>query len=58
MFEYNLTNNLPCPTPKMYHYTNLLQIIATRMPMSIILPNTVEILGGGYKYMHKKCRSI
>jgi hypothetical protein len=34
------------PTPKMYHYTNLLQMTATRMPMSTILPNTVEIGGG------------
>jgi len=45
MFEYNLTNNMPCPTPKMYNYTNLLQMIATRMPMSTVLPNTVEIGG-------------
>ena len=43
MFEYNLTNNMPCPTPKMNDYTNLLQMTATRMQMSTILPNTVQI---------------
>jgi hypothetical protein len=47
MFEYNLTNNMPCPTTKIYHYTNLLQMKATRMQMSTILPNTDEIGGGG-----------
>lgn len=45
MFEFNLTNNMPCLAPKMNHYTNLLQMTATRMQMSKTLPNTVEIGG-------------